>query len=141
MSLGSLSRWRLRPCIPSQYGGELSQGLHEERIVTRSHVDPHPKRLKLGGSNWAYGRDHGAFKALPQLDFPTEGACDIAKPSNLGRACEGDRVDLASSHFGNDSDHARIVNFRSIDIWEHGIRFCPGAFEEFQKAPIRIAGI
>ena len=96
-------------------------------------VYPHPKHLKLGGSNWAYGRDHGAFKALPQLDFPTEGACDIAKPSNLGRACEGDRVDLASSHFGNDSDHARIVNFRSIDIWEHGIRFCPGAFEEFQE--------
>jgi hypothetical protein len=51
------------------------------------------------------------LEALPQLCFSTEGACDITEPSNLGRACEGDRVDLASRHFGDDVEHARIVNF------------------------------
>ena len=62
-------------------------------------------------------------------------------PSNLGRAREGDRVDLARSHFGNNSDHARIVDFRSVNIWKHWIRFRPGAFEELQKSLVRIAGI
>ena len=78
---------------------------------------------------------------MPQFRFSTEGACDIAEPSNLGRTCKGDRVDLARSHFGNDGDHARIVDFRNVDIWKHGIRFRPGAFEEFQKSLIRVAGI
>jgi hypothetical protein len=83
----------------------------EERLVTRSNVDPHPKRFKLCGNNWADGRDDDALEALPQLCFSTEGACDIAESPNLGRACEGDRINLTGSHFGNDSDHARIVNF------------------------------
>ena len=38
-------------------------------------------------------------------------------------------------------DHARIVDFRSVNIWKHGIRFRPGPFEEFQKSLIRIARI
>ena len=80
-------------------------------------------------------------KTLPQLRFSTEGAGDVAEPSNLGRAREGDRVDLARSHFGNNSDHARIVDFRSVNIWKHWIRFRPGAFEELQKSFVRIAGI
>ena len=101
----------------------------------------YPHRLKLGGNNGPDRRNDNAFEALPQLRFSTEGAGDIAKPSNLGRTCEGDRVDLARRHFGNDSNHARIVDFRSVNIWKHGIRFCPGAFEEFQKSLIRIAGI
>jgi hypothetical protein len=112
MSLVSLSGWRLRPFTPSQYGREFSyQGLHEERVVTRNNVDPHPKRLKLCGNNWPDGRDHDALEALTQLRFSTEVMCDIAEPSNLRRACEGDSVDLAGSHFGNDGEHARIVNF------------------------------
>ena len=39
-------------------GRELAyQRLHEERLVTRSNVDGHLKRLKLCGNNWADGRD------------------------------------------------------------------------------------
>src|SRR5262249_36809718 len=99
------------------------------------------KCIELGGNNWSHRRNDDAFEALSELRFSTESAGDIAKPSNLGRTCEGDRVDLARSHFGNDSNHALIFDFRSVNIGRHGIRFCPGAFEEFQKALVRIAGI
>src|SRR5262245_31870271 len=121
---------------------ELSyEWLHEERVVTRSDVHLHAKCIEFGGHNGTNRRNDDAFETLPQLRFSTEGACDVSEPSNLGRACEGDRVDLAGSHFGNDSHHARIVGFRSVDIWKHGVRCCAGVFEEFQKSLIRIAGI
>jgi hypothetical protein len=97
--------------------------------------------IELGSNNGPNRRNDDAFETLPQLRFSTKGACDVSEPSNLGRACEGDRVDLAGSHFGNDSHYARIVGFRSVDIWKHGVRFRAGAFEEFQKSLIRISGI
>jgi len=56
-------------------------------------------------------RHDDTLEALPQLCCSTQGACDIAEPSNLGRACKGNRINLARSHFGHNSDHARIVNF------------------------------
>jgi len=118
--------------FPSQGSREFSyEWLHEETVVTRSNVHLHSNRIEFGCNNGPDCRNDDAFEALPQLRFSTERARDIAEPSNLGRTCEGNRVDLASSHFGNDGDYARIVDFRSIDIWKHGIRFRPGPFQEF----------
>ena len=137
-----INTWAMRLFVLHQRCRELSyERLHEERVVARSNVHLNSNRIELGCNNGPDRRNDDAFEALPQFRFSTEGACDVAEPSNLGRACEGDRVDLAGSHFGNDSNHARVVDFRSIDIWKHGIRFRPGAFEEFQKSLIRIAGI
>jgi hypothetical protein len=53
--------------------------------------------------NWADGCDGDAFEALKQFRFSARRAGDVAEPSNLGRAREGDRVDSAGSHFGDDS--------------------------------------
>jgi len=89
----------------------------------------------------ADSRNGDAFEALKQFRLSAGRAGDVAEPSNLGRAREGDRVDLASSHLGDDSDHARIVRFGSVDIRKHGIRFRPGTFEEFQKPLICVVGI
>ncbi len=105
--------------------------------IARSNIHLHSNCIKLGYNNRPNRRNDNAFQPLPQFRFSTEGACDIAEPSNLRRTCKGDRVDPAGSHFGNDGDHARIVDFRSVDIWKHVIPFCPGAFEEFQKSLIR----
>ena len=121
---------------------ELSyEWLHEERVVSRRNVHLHSNCVEFGGNNGTNRRNDDAFETLPQLRFSTEGARDIAEASNLGRTCEGDRVDLAGSHFGNDSNHARVVDFRSVDIWKHRICFRAGAFEKSQKSLIRIAGI
>jgi len=125
-----------------QCSRELSyEWLHKECVVTRSNVHLHSNRTELGGNNGPDRRNDDAFEASPQFRFSTEGARDIAEPSNLGRTCEGDRVDLAGSHFGNDSDYPRVVGFRSVDIGKHGIRFRPGTLKKFQKSLIHIAGI
>ena len=121
---------------------ELSyEWLHEERVVMRNNVHLHSNCVELGCNNGSNRRNDYAFETVPQLRFSTEGAGDVSEPSNLGRACKGDRVDLAGSHFSNHGHHARIVGFRSVDIWKHGICFRAGALEELQKSLIRIAGI
>ena len=87
----------------------MYEWFHEELVVTRSNINLHSHRIKLSCNNRADRRNDNAFQPLPQFRFSTESECDIAEPSNLGRTCEGDRIHPASSHFGNDGDHARIV--------------------------------
>ena len=62
--------------------------------------------IALSSADGPDRRNDDAFETLPRLRFSTKGSCDVTEPSNLWRACEGDRVDLAGSHFGNDSNHA-----------------------------------
>jgi hypothetical protein len=107
----------------------------------RSDVHLHSHRIELGGNNGTDSRNDDAFEALPQFCFSIKGARDMAEPPNLGRACEGDRIDLAASHFVNNGDYLRIIDFGGVDLRKHGIGFRPGASEEFHKALIRIAGI
>ena len=115
--------------------------LHEELVVARSDIYLDSHRIKLGFNNRPDRRNDNAPQALPQFGFSTEGAGDITEPSNLGRTCKGDRVYPAGSHFGNDGDHARIVDFRSVNVWKRTESLPPPPLEEFQKSLIRIARI
>jgi hypothetical protein len=139
---GGFERVHGRPVVGAELGHEFAdEWPHKERIVARRNIHMHPKRFELCSNDRTDSRDGDAFQASLQFRFSTRRAGDVAKSSNLRRAGEGDRVDPAGSHLGDDGDHAGIVRFRGVHIREHRIRLRTGSFDETQKPLIRITGI
>jgi hypothetical protein len=101
----------------------------------------HTKRLKLCRNDRANCRNGYTLEGLNQFRFSAGGAGDFAESANLGRACEGNRIDLACGHIVHYRDHARIVDFRDVDIGKHWIWHSPGSYDEIHQSRIRIARI
>src|SRR5262249_53458905 len=51
------------------------------------------------------------------------------------------RIDPACGHIVHYLDHARIVDFRGVDIGKHWIWHSPGSYDEIHQSRIRIARI
>ena len=54
-----------------------------------------------------------APEALKQVCVAAGSTRHITKPANLRGAGKGDRVELAGSHIVDDSEHPRIVGFKT----------------------------
>src|SRR5262249_39721570 len=78
---------------------------------------------------------------LPKFCLSTGRTGNVAEASNLRSTCEGDRVNSACGHLGNDTHYAGVVGFGSVDVRKHGIRFGTSLLEESEKPLVGIVGI